>query len=309
MLFLTIFTYVALIGFVVLSAYKAYQYAKMPMHSRFELYPVPKEAGGIGEEERGHYGGSFYEEYEWYKKPRKVSHLSEIIDMLKEMLFIKILFVNNQRQWWLCYAMHLGIYVLFAWTACLFLGAVGQLVGFTVNATTGGWGTILYYITFLLGISGAILVAVGSIGMVLKRKKDAVLRKYTNPQDYFNLLFIFAVAVSGLVVWVTDPFFNYGREIFKALLTFSPIEPSIANETALAVHIVLLGLLLLYIPMTKMSHYVGKYFVFHEVIWSNDPNLKGTKTGEKVRKALQYKPKRTWSAPHISVDPRNDEAK
>lgn len=294
-MFLTIFIYCALIGFVILSLSKAYQFAKMPMHSRFELYPVPKEAGGEGNN-RGHYGGSYYEELEWYNKPRKVSHFNEIVDMMKEMLFIKILFVNQNRQWWVCYALHLGIYLLFAWTALLLVGAVTELMGCTVAAGAGGWGSLVYYVTLVLGIVGAVLVALGSIGMVLKRIASETLNNYTTPQDYFNLLFIFAVSVSGLIVWQADIGFAYGRDIFLALLTATPLQA----DLALTVHVVLLGLLLVYIPLTKMSHYVGKYFVFHDVIWSNDPNLKGSKTEAMVKGALKYKPKNSWSAAHIA---------
>ena len=41
------------------------------MHVRWELYPVPHEA------QKAHYGGSYLEESEWWKKPREVSLLGE----------------------------------------------------------------------------------------------------------------------------------------------------------------------------------------------------------------------------------------
>ncbi len=45
---------------------------KMPMHVRWELYPVAHEG------ERAHYGGSYLEEVDWWKKPRKKSIWGEI---------------------------------------------------------------------------------------------------------------------------------------------------------------------------------------------------------------------------------------
>lgn len=110
------------------------------------------------------------------------------------------------------------------------------------------------------------------------------------------MFFIFAVAISGLVVWSEDPAFHYGREIVKGLLTFSHIQAG----TALTLHILLLGSLMIYIPQTKMSHYVAKYFAFHKVLWENEPNLRNSKVEEMVKKALSYKPKVSWSAPHIN---------
>ncbi|MBO8137780.1 MAG: nitrate reductase gamma subunit [Desulfotomaculum sp.] len=297
-MFLTLFTYFSIFAFIGLSAYKAYQYAKMPMHGRWELYPVPKEGEG-----RGHYGGSYYEEVEWWKKPRKITHAGEIVDMLKEMLFIKNLFVNQRRQWWICYSLHLGIYLLFLWTFMLLVGAITELAGTPVTATAGGWSSLVYYVTFLSGASGAILLTVGSGGLFLKRMSDSTLKKYTTLQEYFNLLFLFAVAVSGLVVWSGDIGFNYGREIMMALLTFSPIQA----DTALTVHIILLGAVMIYIPQTKMSHYVGKYFAFHKVLWENEPNLRNSKMEAIVKEALSYKPKATWSAPHINPGTGNSD--
>ncbi|MDO7787762.1 respiratory nitrate reductase subunit gamma [Desulforamulus aquiferis] len=291
---LTVFIYASIIAFIGISLYKAYQYAKMPMHGRWELYPVPKEPG-----EKGHYGGSYYEDLEWWNKPRQVSHSGEIIDMMKEMLFIKNLFVNQRHQWWLSYALHLGIYLLGLWTVLLAVGAVMELSGIPLTTAEGVSASfaasMVYYITFISGSVGALLVAFGSISLFLKRMFNETFSKYTTPQEYFNLFFIFAVVISGLMVWSADPGFNYGREIMKGLFTFSPIQA----DGALTAHIILLGVLLIYIPQTKMSHYVGKYFAFHKILWDNEPNLRNSKMEEVIKGAISYKPKASWSAPHI----------
>lgn len=294
-MFLLFFIYFSILAFLGFSAYKFYQYARLPMHGRWELYPVPKEPG-----EKGHYGGSYYEDLEWWNKPRVVSHLGEMKEMLKEMLFIKNLFINQKRHWWISYSMHLGIYLLGLWSVLLLAGAVVEIFGQPLTTAEGvsasPWAGMVYYATLLSGAAGAVLLTIGAAGLFLRRLFNNTLSRYTTPQEYFNLLFIFAVAASGLVVWAGDPGFNYGREIMKGLLTVSPIEA----DTALTLHILLLGALMIYIPQTKMSHYVAKYFSFHKVLWENEPNLKGSKTEEMVKKAMSYKPKVSWSAPHIN---------
>lgn len=294
-MFLLFFIYFSILAFLGFSAYKFYQYARLPMHGRWELYPVPKEPG-----EKGHYGGSYYEDLEWWNKPRVVSHLGEMKEMLKEMLFIKNLFINQKRHWWISYSMHLGIYLLGLWSVLLLAGAVVEIFGQPLTTAEGvsasPWAGMVYYATLLSGAAGAVLLTIGAAGLFLRRLFNNTLSRYTTPQEYFNLLFIFAVAASGLLVWSGDPGFNYGREIMKGLLTVSPIEA----DTALTLHILLLGALMIYIPQTKMSHYVAKYFSFHKVLWENEPNLKGSKTEEMVKKAMSYKPKVSWSAPHIN---------
>ncbi|GAW91769.1 respiratory nitrate reductase subunit gamma [Calderihabitans maritimus] len=298
---LLVFMYISLFAFIILSLSKAMKYAKMPMHSRWELYPVPKEKG------RGEYGGSYYEEVKWWEKPRETSLAGEIKEMLKEMLFIKNLFINQRPLWWLSYALHLGIYLLALWTVLLFIGAITEIAGLPMVTETGvnkhWWAALIYYCTLFTGSIGTILAAVGAGGLFLKRVFNETLKKYTTPQEYFNLLFIFTVLVTGLIVWSSDPAFNYGRDIMKRLLTFSAIQA----DTALTVHIVLLGLLLIYIPLSKMSHYVGKYFTFHKVLWDNDPNLPGSEVENKVKEAGRFKPSKSWSAPHCKTGETNSQ--
>lgn len=291
-MFLLILSYISLFGFILLSIYKAVQYGKMPMHGRLDLYPIPKEKG------KGHYGGSYYEEIDWWKKERETSLVEEVIDMLKEMLFIKKLFDNQRPLWWISYSLHLGIYTLFAWTALLFVGAITELMGIAIPSDNL-WATLVYYGTFLTGIIGGVMVAFGAGALFLKRQFVDTFKKYTTLQEYFNLLFIFAVAVTGLMVWASDPGFNYGRHIAKSMLTFSPIQAS----SLLSIHIILLGFLLIYIPLTKMSHYVGKYFSFHKVLWDNDPNLPGSEVDKKMRQAPGTAPKNNWAAPHYQPEP------
>jgi hypothetical protein len=48
-----------------------------------------------------------------------------------------------------------------------------------------------------------------------------------------------------------------------------------------------------------MSHFVGKYFTYHKVLWEDEPNLRGSEVEKKVREVLGYKV--TWQAPHFTA--------
>lgn len=286
---LSLIAYLSIFLFLGISGYKAYQFAKLPLHGRMELYPVPKE--------KGHeYGGSYYEEVEWWNKERQVSHSTELIDMLKEMLFIKKLFDNQRPLWWISYALHLGIYLLIAWTLLLVVGAVTLLGGGQVSASAGVWGSLVFYLSALTGLLGLILATLGSGMLLLKRLFDDTLRKYTTPQEYFNLILLYSAVVTGIFVWANDLSFHSAREITANLITFNPFPAS----TLFVVHLVLLLIMFTYIPLSKMSHYVGKYFTFHKVLWENDPNLKGSEMEDKIKQATSYRPTNSWSAPHIT---------
>lgn len=279
---------IAALLFIGLSAYKAVNYAHMPLHGRMELYPVPSEKG------RHQYGGSYMEEPEWWRKPRQISKAAELIDMLKEMLFIKKLFDNQRPLWWISYAFHLGIYVLIAWTILLIAGALTNFAGVSVSVHASLWTAFLYYLTILTGVVGFIITTVGAGLLLFRRISDPVLKKYTTPQEYFNLALLLATLVSGMVVWSPDLTFDTARRITADAMTLS-----IVPNTALLIHLILLEVTFVYIPLSKMSHYVGKYFTYHKILWENEPNVAGSDIEAKVKIALGNRATTTWAAPHM----------
>ncbi len=288
---LSLIAYLSILLFVGISVYKAYTFAKMPLHGRMELYPVPKEKGF-------EHGGSFYEEVSWWSKPHEVSHVREIVEMFKEILFIKTLFENQRPFWWISYALHLGIYFVMAWTILLVVGAATVLNGIIVAASSPSiWGLLIYYLSVVTGILGLAMVTFGSAALVLRRMFDNTLKKYTTPQEYFNLLLIFAAAITGILVWGNDLTFHTARAVTANLVTFTPF----AASGLVTLHVIIVGIMLIYIPISKMSHYVGKYFTFHTVLWDNSPNLKGSAVEQKVKKSTSYRPTTTWSASHIKA--------
>jgi nitrate reductase gamma subunit len=66
------------------------------------------------------------------------------------------------------------------------------------------------------------------------------------------------------------------------------------------VTVVLLGLLVAYIPLTHMSHFVGKYFAYHTIRWNDAPNLRGGDQEQPIQDLLNRPV--TWAAPHIRGD-------
>lgn len=286
---LSIIAYVSIVLFLGISIYKAYQFAGMPFHGRMDLYPVPKEKGY-------EHGGSYFEETAWWSKPHEVSHIREIIEMLKEIIFIKKLFENQRPFWWISYALHLGIYLIMAWTILLVIGAMFELNGILVAADSSNiLGLLIFYLSIVTGYIGLALGALGSGMLFLRRAFDNTLKKYTTPQEYFNLLLIFVALITGIFTWGNDLSFGYAREVTGNLVTFTPF----VADGLLTLHVVLVGIMLTYIPISKMSHYVGKYFTFHKVLWDNNPNLKGSAIEQQVKNAASFRPTTSWSAPHI----------
>ena len=299
---LTLFCWVSLIAFIGFSAKKAMYYAKMPQHGRQDLYPIPLES-----EEKMHYGGSYFEEDNWNEKERHHNLKGEIIDMLVEMLFIKKLFVNQNDFWWLSYSLHLGMYAAIAWSVLLVVGAFLPQAGILF--------TIVNLLVTIAGLVAGVLMTVGAIGLLYKRLCVREYKIYTTPQEVFNLVALLAVGLTGLLTWFTTGMnFDYGYAMVRAMFTFSPLAAQFggAVPAMLTIHILLLGFISFYIPLSKLSHYVGKFFTFHKVIWDNEPNLPGSKVEANIL-AAQQKPKdpnaKKWAAPHWNESAPAEEQK
>lgn len=279
---LSAFVIGAMICFFAITAWRAWRWSRMPMHSRLDLYPIPKEGAG-----RADYGGSYFEDPKWWCKPRAEDKLNETKDILMEMVFIRKLFKNQKSLWWASESFHVGIYVMFCWTLLLIL-------------TTLFWFEPLLLFSKAVGVVGFLLATVGAAALLIRRLAAATLRKYTTPQEYFNLAFILIVLATGIACWTgqASPFAVAAGILGRGEASFSPL---------VGAHLVLLGLMLVYIPASKMSHYVGKFFAFHKVLWDNDPNKPGNKVNQRLTATAAHVPRASWGAPHIN--PGNDEGK
>lgn len=295
-MFLTLLCWFAIIFFIAASVKKFRFYAKKPMHGRQDLYPIPGE-----DPDRAKYGGSYYEEQRWYEKPRAKNHRGEILDMMAEMLFIKKLFKKQPKLWWVSYSLHLGIYCIIA---AIVIASAAVLLPFT-----GVLAMLLGPALTVAGVAGAVLISVGTIGLLFKRITDHEFRNYTTPQEFFNLAFLGAGGLTGLASFVSNGCrFNYVKQIFSDMFHFKPIK---GLNKITVVHVLIFCGLLIYIPLTKMSHYAGKYFAFHSVLWDNRPNTPGSKVEKRIidEASIKPSPDMQWSAPHYHPAPKNDEEK
>jgi len=267
---------------------KAIKYARMPIHLRWELYPVAHHVGHSS-------GGSYLEELDWWTKPRKRSLLGELKYMAREGLLFEKCYRNNRGLWYFTYPFHLGLFLLIGWLMLLFIGALMMLGGISVAESASSWAMAAYYLTLGIGITGLVLGTFGCVGLIIKRSIDEDFRLYTTPRDYFNLSFILAILLSGLSSWYFfDPAFSSTREFVRSLIAFSPVA---GTNPAMVISITLFSLFLIYMPFTHMMHGLAKYFTYHKVAWQDEPNLRGGYTEKRVEELLNQPV--SWSAPHI----------
>jgi len=291
---LHLLTYACFIVFIVAVAVKVHKINSMPVHIRWELYPVPHEA------KRAHYGGSYYEEVDWWTKPREVSLIGELKGMIPEMLFIKALWEHNRSLWYRSFPFHFGLYLLIGWVGLLIMGAIIQIFGVEIAANSGSIiGTGIHYLTILAGAFGLILASIGAIALLHRRLTDEELQGYSSPSHIFNLsAFVVALLVAFFTYILADQTFSIARGYVQGLLTFKLAAP--VGSTAVAVEMTLFSLLMAYVPLTHMSHFVAKYFFYHKIRWEDEPNIVGSKMEKQISEVLGYPV--SWAAPHIKGD-------
>ncbi len=288
--------YAGLGVFIVAVVMRIVMWVRMPMHVRWELYPVAHEA------KKASYGGSYLEESEWWTKPREVSLVGELKVMVPEILFLVALREHNRKLWLHSFPFHFGLYLITGSTALMVLQGILSLSSGGAEGESA-LGSFLFYAIMVSGGMGLILGLVGSLGLIRRRLKVPELRDFSAPADYFNLiLFVGVFGFSLLAFAAFGASFFKGVTAFVANLMFLNLTPFGAGIPALSVttSVVLMSALLAYIPMTHMSHFIGKYFAFHSIRWNDEPNLPGSDEEKTIQKALSQPV--SWAAPHIGAD-------
>ena len=284
-------TYFAVAVGIIAMLAKAFRYIKAPEHFRWELYPVPHEKG------RAEYGGSYLEELDWWSKPRKADHIKELSEMAQEILLLKGVFHNNKKVWVFSFPFHFGMYLCIGWMMLLIIGGLMELGESTISAEAGGLSALVHYLTLICGYAGMVLSGVGALGLLIWRTTDSRQRIYNAPADYINLLlFVVVVTVALIAQLSADPGFAVLRGYTQSLVTFSP---AVVGSSWLTAEILLVSLMILYIPLTRMSHFVAKYFLYHSIRWNDEPNFRGSKIEKRIIDLLGQKV--GWSAPHVQT--------
>jgi len=288
---LQILTYVAVFGAFVAMAAKALRYIKAPEHFRWELYPVPHEKG------RAEYGGSYLEELNWWTKPAEQDKLHELKEMAAEVLLLKGVFHHNKKVWIFSFPFHLGMYISIGWLILLLFGAILQTAGVAVGTEAGVLGALVQVLTVVCGYAGLALAGVGALGLFFWRLSSRGQRGYNSPADYINLLFVALAVGVGLVAQLSaDSGFVALRGYVQSLISFAPFE---FGSGLLVFEVALVSLLILYIPLSRMSHFVAKYFLYHSIRWNDERNERGSEIEKHIAALLEQKV--GWSAPHVQT--------
>ena len=104
-----------------------------------------------------------------------------------------------------------------------------------------------------------------------------------------------AMALLALASWAAiDLSFTQAREYAQGLVSF---EQPAGTSPLIMAQSAGLSLFLAYLPLTHMTHFLGKFFTYHLVRWDDTPNLRGSAYEQLIAGLLQRPV--AWSAPHV----------
>ncbi len=279
--------YSGLLVFLIGCFLRIREYSRVPFHLRWELYPVPHEAPQYAA-----HGGSYFESAESWRKPQEHHHVREWAAMLEEIVFLRSVWESNRRLWVSSFCLHSGLYLSIAAAALAAIAGVvpahAALIPVSAGlATAAAW----------IGITGAVVIVDGAILLLISRVREPGLRNYTKGADIFNLLFF--VATFGLLIAGTlvSGHAAATAEIVRGALR---LDLSLPIHPLLGAGVVCASALAAYIPFTHMSHFIAKYFTWHEVRWDDRRMERGGALERRMAENLQYRP--TWAAKHVGAD-------
>ena len=220
----SLISYLSIAIFLVAVVWRIRWYLSLPLHVRWELYPVAHEG------KRAAYGGSYLEDVDWWKKPREVSKLNEIKFMIPEILLLKGVWESNRSLWYWSFPFHFGLYLISAFIGLLALGALLEPAAGALP-TQGALSTAIAALTNFVGPMAYVLCLVGACGLLVRRLTNDEIRNYSSFSHYFNLLFFIGVMVLSIASWLFfDPSFVSLRAFLKSLVTLSAFEPQHGNR-------------------------------------------------------------------------------
>lgn len=203
--------------------------------------------------------GVLYRIAVWWSRPSPVpipvfpgqrSVGSAILRVLGDVIFFRTLlqFNGNRILWLGAWLFHISFGLILLRHLRYFLG----------EEAVPGWVASLQSI----GIAAALIISVPLLYLLVRRLAHEDIKFISTPADYFVLLLILSVVLSGLYAkYFSTPFVVDVKYVMRSLMALKPVDLStVTLNTAFLVHFFLVQVLVMYIPFSKVMHLGGIFF-------------------------------------------------
>ena len=215
-------------------------------------------------------GAMAYRFYVWKKLPSPAMTLfpaaespgANRVNTLKEVTFFRSLFRGDRLLWGFAWVFHVVLALIF----------MGHLRVFTnvdqVLMSAGMTEASIQLMSGSVGGAAGVIIVITAIFLLVRRVTVQRVREITGYGDYFALLLIGAILITGNMMRFGAEHFDLtlARDYFASLATFKSVSNAeVLNNNVFLVHMALALVLMIYIPFSKILHFGGVFFT-HQMI-------------------------------------------
>jgi len=226
-----ILPYVAVAVFVAAMSYRIYMWRRLPSPP-MTLFPAPATSG------------------------------ANAVNTLKEAAFFRSLFRGDRLLWSFAWLFHVVLALIFVGHSRVFANVDGALL--SAGMSEAG----IQVMSSSVGGAAGIVVLVTALFLLIRRLVVQRVREITSFGDYFALILIGAILVTGNMMRLGAEHLDLEltRNYFAGLTRFSGVTDAEAlRNNVFLVHMGLALVLLIYIPFSKILHFGGVFFT-HQLI-------------------------------------------
>lgn len=173
--------------------------------------------------------------------------------ILADVLFFPRLFKGDRALWFMSWVFHVSLALVVVGHVRVVTGLIDRML-FSVGVSDDG---IRWMSETLGGAAGIIMVATGLL-LLVRRAMTARVREVSSFSDFFALLLLLSIIVTGDLMRFGAHFDLAQTRIWaRSLLLFSPDVPA---SPVFLTHALLAQALIMYIPFSKILHFGGIFF-------------------------------------------------
>jgi nitrate reductase gamma subunit len=176
------------------------------------------------------------------------------IELMKETFLFKSLFKGDRTLWVLGWVFHVMLALIFVGHFRVFSALPDKMLA-SMGMTPENIDTMS---AFTGGGAGVVILAC-LIAILVRRLEVKRVREISTSGDYFALILLIAIVLAGNAMRFISHFeLKDAHEYFYGLVTFTSV--SLPDNGWFITHYLLVQLLLIYIPFSKILHFGGIFF-------------------------------------------------
>ena len=180
--------------------------------------------------------------------PAPVTQSGVVLRMFREVVFFESLFKSTKWTWLFGWLFHVALF------AVLFRHLRYFTESEIIMAIVAFVSPLFMYLAFAM--------IIGLLGLWGRRLFVDRVRYISAPSDHLMLLLLLLIGISGtLTTFVTHTDVVAVKQFFRALMYFNFSEmPNLPTDPLMILHLLLVALLMIIFPISKLLHVPGVFF-------------------------------------------------